>query len=183
MATIQNMEELVTALGSVVTKHDPLQALEEQGVTVADTLKEKLAANPQSKRLTQQQRQRMLKRLETRKFKNFPREANFKIGTIPVPLIADELPEGEYDLIVGIKLDIVNQALASAFDTQTWPNAISSKTAVDIFPVQELRNFSDDIPTSEDVQVGTLEFTSAPTMTAASQGRLIVNQPFEVHLE
>lgn len=183
MATIQSLEELMAVLGRVITKNDPLKALEEQGITLSDSLKQQLADTPQGKRFTQQQRQQLLKRLQTPELRNFPKTANLKVGAVPLPSVVRNLPEGDYDLIVGIKLDVVNQALDSAFDTQTWPNSIRPEQAVEILSLNELQDFSDDVPDSEHLRVGSLRFTSPPTTTAASQGRLIVNQPFELDLD
>lgn len=184
MATIKNVEELVAVWNRVFETDDPVKSLKAQGVLLTPELEQKFfAPDLQARRLSDEQRARLLKRLKALRPNNFSGEVNFHVRPSLPLSVAKSLPAGEYDLILGIKLDVVDQTLAGLFETHAWPNILKPEDAGQLFKLDELRAFSDDVPNGEGVEVGTLHFSSPPTASFATEDRLIVNQSFKLDLD
>lgn len=184
MVTIQNAEELIAVWNRVFQADDPVKSLETQGVLLTSGLKQKVfAPDSQANRLSDAQRSSLLKRLKALRRDNISNEVNFSVRPSLPFSIAKDLPPGEYDLILGIKLDLVNQTLAGLFETHTWPNLVKSKEAGKLFKLDELRAFSADVPTVDGVEVGALHFPAPPTASFGDRDSLFVSQSFTLDID
>jgi hypothetical protein len=114
---------------------------------------------------------------------NPSRKVDFHISPGQALSVVKDLPEGEYDLVVGVKLDVVNQTLAGVYETHAWPNKIKPEDAGLLFTLGDLRAFSDDIPNTDGLEVGALHLTAAPRAVFANEDRLLVSQPFKLDID
>jgi hypothetical protein len=182
MATINTVNSLVNALGDVILADNSIEALEKQGQVLSPALRKKLQSAAGQKVLSKDERRRWARRLEELKFQGFSDQIRFKVGQ-PPQVTFKKLSEGDYDLMVGIRLSVIDQTLAGLYETRTWPARLSPDEAENFFPLSNLRDFSDNIPEVEGLQVGVLHLTTAPTVTAVDSGRLVLRQEFVLDLD
>ena len=181
MAEINTAEQLADAWGGVVLSASPTEALQGKGVTIGEKLARRLAA-PQAKSLAPKDRAALVRRL-TERPGLVPERVRFRIGQAAARQAAATLPESEYDLVVGIKLDLVDQTLAGLYATLTWPNELPPARAAQLVDLDDLRDLSDDMPDMEGLAIGALHLVEPPTARADARRRLLVDQPFVLDLD
>jgi hypothetical protein len=182
MVTINTIQSLIAAYGDVILADDPIKALEKQGKIVSPALQKRLNDAANQKILSQTERQHWIQRLQALKAPGFSDQIRFKVGKSP-QVVFKKLSSGDYDLIVGVRVAVIDETLAGLYDTRTWPARLPPDQAQQIFPLSSLRTFSDDIPDVDGLQIGMLHLTAAPTITAVTSGRLVLHQAFELDVD
>jgi hypothetical protein len=95
------------------------------------------------------------------------------------PQLANALPEGEYDVVVALRLAVLTETLAALYEGMRYPREISE--GVDsLFSRERLEALSDDVPAA---RIGPLRLT-APLRVSAVTGteNLLVVQEFALDL-
>lgn len=162
MPTISTGKELLTALGPVIHAADPIAELRARGFTIAPALARVLDTPEAHARLHSAERQRLLANLRGR------RAPGMQVG--PLTRAVALLPGGHHDLTVGLKLEKVNQVIADVYATRSIPRDISlgsGDTASSLGTLLSiLRNELVGVPEGDDIRIGQLHLTGAPTVTA-----------------
>jgi len=162
MPVVVNHEELMAALGAVVEATDPIDALKARGFTFAPALARVIDTPAAHARLRGPERQRLLSSVRGR------RAPAMKIGPLTRTLAL--LPGNHHDLTVGLKLERVNDVLASVYATRAIPRDVSLGTGGNAGSLDTLlsvlRNELVGVPAGDDIRIGLLHITAPPTVTA-----------------
>lgn len=156
MPEINTVAELLDQLGDVATAPESLADLQARGVTFAPDLQARLAAAPGRTRLSAAERRRLA-------------ALAGRLGPVQLtatgvaPLMADALPQGEYDLVVALRLAVLNETLAALFEGMAYPREIVDDVDA-LFTRERLVALSDDIPPN--IPIGPLRLTAPLTVYA-----------------
>lgn len=176
MPTLENEIELINAVGDVLTAENPLDELKARGFTFSPALEQKLTTTRTTKKLSETDQKRWAQEAKT--------IGPVKFQVRPLAALPAALPEGEYDLMVGVRLQVIFEVLAGLYDTLTWPRLIPPDDAGFLFRLSALRDFSSNVPEGDNITVGALHFTAPPTVSPVNgTENLVVNQPFSLDID
>jgi hypothetical protein len=176
MSEVKTSHELASLLGSTLTSTDPIKAIEDHGYTLSAELRQKLESTEIVPKLPEEERQRWAERA-----KDFG-PSRFTVGE-PSPFSLASLAPGEYDLILGFRMDLLHEALEGLYATHVIPHGLPAHTDEKLV-IDVLRGLFDGIPEGEKIETGTFHLTAAPTMSPVDgTERVSLHQPFELDID
>jgi hypothetical protein len=178
MSSVDTVEGLLAVWGRGAFTPDPLKSLADQGVVIGDALHQRLTAG-QHKRVSAAARAALVDRLRDLGV----RRERLGVSALPRAAKTTTLPEGAYDLIIGIRLSLADEVLAGAYETLTWPNELKAADVRQLVTLADLRALSDEVPDVDGLEIGTVHLPEPPTTSAGPGGKLFVTQHFVLDLD
>lgn len=182
MAQIETTHDLARVAGEMAIGADPVAELEHRGHTLSPALKEQIAAARRAAAALspaeRQRRERMAKAF-----------GPTRLTMQPLDFKPKDLPAGDYDIVAGIGLQIVDEALAGLYDTLVVPHEIAvpdllSDQELNNLVVNVLRGVFDGIPDGSDITVGTFHITAPPTtLPVPGTNGLVLRVPFGLDID
>lgn len=171
--TLTSVPELVAVWPRVAFAPDPRAALATAGFELSPELEARLAA-PGSQLAG---RAALVERLGGVP----PSDVALTVGSAP-RLPPRSLPPGEFDVVVGLRLEVLSHVLDGLYDAFVWPHGLPPDDVPAIL-LERLRALSDDIPDVDGLTMGALHLTAAPTVTAGPDGALRLSQPLRLEVD
>ena len=173
MATISKVRDLLPLLATIKPTDDVVTALEKRGHKFSSDIKKKLksghAPTPEQRRLWTQAARKAGK---------------VRVTTGQSPRIAPrELSPNEYEFSAGVRMSVANQIVAGLYANGTIPNVLLLDELLSPSDIDTLQSiFIIDRPGG---RIGSLSFTTAPTVTQISEGsdRVLFALPFRLNFE
>ena len=174
---IETIRELLDRLSGVAASPDPLAELRTRGFTVAPEIQRPFQTARSRIQLNPEDRRRLaasVTRLGAVRFTT--------AGNPPSPV--DVLPKGEYDVVVALRLAVLEETLAALYDGMRYPReftGVDAAAAVEgLFSRERLEALSDDIPASAQIRLR----LTAPLRVAAVSGTqyVVLVQDFTLEL-
>lgn len=195
MPTITRAQELAPFLSDVIAAPDPIAALELRGQRLSPGLRGRVTSNAARFQVPAARLRRWKELAQQRQPARVVVRGSSAPSAPPAPAAVGTrvlaLAAGDYDVIAGVGLDVVDQALAGLW--QTWaipqqidlPAQLEGEDPFDPETVLELlRTHFDGIPDGTDVRVGRLHFTAPPTSEPVpGRPRLRLAMPFTLDVE
>jgi hypothetical protein len=181
MVQIFTAEQLAAVWGLVSLDPSPLDALGREDVVLSEGLRRRLDV-PIAKRRPPRERAALLDRLMEPRVGLLPQRLSFGIRPAVGRSAARSLPKGEYDVVVALRIDVINQVLAGLFETHAWQNSIPVAEVEEQLSLGALRAFSDDIPDVDGLKVGALRLSRPATVSVDSERRILASQSLVLDL-
>jgi hypothetical protein len=172
MSTITTPQDLLTRLAEVIGSADPLVALRQKGFTISKGLQDRLDAAKPARSLSPSERQR-LAQMAAR-----AGQVSFRVVDRLAPR-APALPEGEWDFVSALRIDVLNEVLVALRTGFEFPREVTEGVAL-VFTRQRLEALSDDIP-SASARIGPLRLTGPLRLSAVGgTNRVVVSAPISL---
>ena len=179
MAHIASMEDLLSRWSEVAFSPDPWAALAAAGHVLAPELEATLAREGPAR----VQNENVLEFLrELQEAGVSLRRSSFRIAPGP-QLVHQALPAGHFDVVLSLRLEVVNQVLAGLYATRMWPRDIPPDELGGSVTLQDLRDLSEDIPAAEGLSVGAVHLTAEPTVEVGAEGLVRVAQRLQFDVD
>jgi hypothetical protein len=172
MTTIRTPQQLLRRIGPVIAEPDPLAALEGQGLALSKPLRDRLTAARPIRPVTLKDRERLVPLAK--------RAGAVEFRVVDgLPPVAPALPEGEWDFMCALRMDVLNEVLVALRAGFEFPREVTDGVA-EVFTRARLEALSDDLP-SPSATIGPLRITG-PLQLRAVPGteRVLVTVPISL---
>lgn len=173
---LTSIEEVLDLAGQTVAQGRPvLDAVTEAG-SLSPDLRRQLEAQRPATTFTKAQLATMKERAR------LGGPVTFQVRPERAMSVVD-LPQGGYDVVIAVRLDAASEVLAAFYDADALPHEIASSEASFVFSVGSLRAAFTGVPDGDDIGIGTMHLTRAPSLAAAPDADVgVLRVPFALDL-